>query len=69
MGTMATVYLSESDVARDLRAVLARVKQGTEVVIEQDHKPCRGAASAAAKWTSDHGDSCGGSAAELHGDD
>lgn len=39
MGTMATVYMSERDVARDLHAVLARVKQGTEVVIEQDHKP------------------------------
>lgn len=36
---MATVYMSESDVARDLHAVLVKVKQGIEVVIEQDHRP------------------------------
>ena len=36
---MATVYMGEGDVARDLHAVLAKVKQGVEVVIEQDHRP------------------------------
>lgn len=36
---MATVYMNEGDVARDLHAVLAKVKQGIEVVIEQDHRP------------------------------
>ena len=36
---MATVYMSEGDVARDLHEVLAKVKQGVEVVIEQDHRP------------------------------
>jgi antitoxin (DNA-binding transcriptional repressor) of toxin-antitoxin stability system len=31
--------MSEAEVARDLHAVLARVQQGVEVVIEQDHRP------------------------------
>ena len=36
---MATVHLSEAEVARDLHAVLAKVRQGLEVVIEQNHRP------------------------------
>lgn len=36
---MATVHMTESDVARDLHAVLAKVQQGIEVVVEQDHRP------------------------------
>lgn len=36
---MATVYMAESEAARDLHAVLDRVQQGIEVVIEQDHRP------------------------------
>ena len=36
---MATVYMSEAEVARDLHAVLAKVQQRIEVVIEQDHRP------------------------------
>ena len=39
MDAMATVHMSEAEVARDLHAVLAKVKQGVEVVIEQDHRP------------------------------
>jgi antitoxin (DNA-binding transcriptional repressor) of toxin-antitoxin stability system len=35
---MATVHMSEAEVARDLHAVLAKVQQGIEVVIEQDHR-------------------------------
>ena len=31
--------MSEADVARDLHEVLAKVQQGVEVVIEQDHRP------------------------------
>ena len=31
--------MSEAEVARYLHAVLAKVQQGTEVVIEQDHRP------------------------------
>ena len=36
---MATVHMSEAEVARDLHAVLVKVQQGVEVVIEQDHRP------------------------------
>lgn len=36
---MATVHMSEAEVARNLRAVLAKVRQGVEIVIEQDHRP------------------------------
>jgi len=36
---MATVHMSEAEVARDLHAVLAQVQQGVEIVIEQDHRP------------------------------
>lgn len=36
---MATVHMSEAEVARDLHAALARVQQGIEIVIEQDHRP------------------------------
>ena len=39
METMATVRMSESEVARDLHAVLAKVQRGVEIVIEQDHQP------------------------------
>jgi antitoxin (DNA-binding transcriptional repressor) of toxin-antitoxin stability system len=39
MEAMATVHMSEAEVARDLHAVLAKVKQGIEIVIEQDHRP------------------------------
>jgi len=39
MEAMATVHMSEAEVARDLHAVLAMVQQGVEVVIEQDHRP------------------------------
>ena len=36
---MATVHMTESEVARDLHAVLAKVQQGVEVIVEQDHRP------------------------------
>lgn len=36
---MATVRITEADLARDLHAVLARVLQGVEVIVEQDHRP------------------------------
>jgi len=35
---MARVYMTEEDVARDLHGVLAKVQQGVEVVVEQDHR-------------------------------
>jgi antitoxin (DNA-binding transcriptional repressor) of toxin-antitoxin stability system len=39
MEIMATVHMSEAEVARDLHAVLDKVRQGIEIVIEQDHRP------------------------------
>lgn len=39
MEAMATIHMSETEVARDLHAVLAKVQQGVEIVIEQDHRP------------------------------
>jgi antitoxin (DNA-binding transcriptional repressor) of toxin-antitoxin stability system len=39
MKSMATLHMSEAEVARDLHGVLAKVQQGVEVVIEQDHRP------------------------------
>jgi antitoxin (DNA-binding transcriptional repressor) of toxin-antitoxin stability system len=35
---MATVHMSEAEVVKDIAAVLAKVRQGVEVVIEQDHR-------------------------------
>jgi len=38
--SMTTVRISEAELARDVRAVLAKVEQGSEVIIEQeDHRP------------------------------
>lgn len=31
--------MSEAEVARDLHSVLAKVQQGIEIVIEQNHRP------------------------------
>jgi antitoxin (DNA-binding transcriptional repressor) of toxin-antitoxin stability system len=36
---MAQVHMTEAEVARDLHEVIAKVQQGVEVVIEQDHRP------------------------------
>ena len=36
---MAELHMSEAEVARNLHEVLAKVRQGAEVVIEQDHQP------------------------------
>ncbi len=35
---MVTVHMSEADVVKDIASVLAKVRQGVEVVIEQDHR-------------------------------
>jgi hypothetical protein len=35
---MAQVHMTEDEVARDLHDVLAKVQQGVEVVVEQDHR-------------------------------
>jgi antitoxin (DNA-binding transcriptional repressor) of toxin-antitoxin stability system len=36
---MMTVHVTESELARDVHAVLEKVRQGFEVVIEQDSRP------------------------------
>jgi antitoxin (DNA-binding transcriptional repressor) of toxin-antitoxin stability system len=39
IGSMAALHISEAELARDLHAVLEQVRQGSEVVVEQDHTP------------------------------
>jgi hypothetical protein len=36
---MALVRMTEAEVARDLHAVLEKVREGIEVIIERDHRP------------------------------
>ncbi|MCU1235717.1 MAG: hypothetical protein JWP63_3684 [Candidatus Solibacter sp.] len=36
---MATLRITEAELARDLHAVLAKVREGVEVIVEQDHRP------------------------------
>jgi antitoxin (DNA-binding transcriptional repressor) of toxin-antitoxin stability system len=37
--SMAQVRMTEEDLARDLHGALDKVRQGIEVVVEQDHRP------------------------------
>jgi antitoxin (DNA-binding transcriptional repressor) of toxin-antitoxin stability system len=39
MGAMVTLHMREADLSRDLHSALARVQQGVEIIIEQDHRP------------------------------
>jgi antitoxin (DNA-binding transcriptional repressor) of toxin-antitoxin stability system len=39
IGDMGTVHITEAELARDLHDILAKVQQGVEVVVEQDHQP------------------------------
>ncbi|MBZ5618394.1 MAG: hypothetical protein LAQ69_06610 [Acidobacteriia bacterium] len=39
IGDMGTVHITEAELARDLHAILAKVQQGVEVVVEQNHRP------------------------------
>jgi hypothetical protein len=36
---MATVRITEAELARDIHAVLAKVQEGVEVIVEQDYRP------------------------------
>jgi len=36
---MATVRITEAELARDIHAVLVMVQHGVEVIVEQDHRP------------------------------
>jgi antitoxin (DNA-binding transcriptional repressor) of toxin-antitoxin stability system len=39
IGDMGTVHITEAELARDLHDILAKVQQGVEVIVEQDHQP------------------------------
>jgi antitoxin (DNA-binding transcriptional repressor) of toxin-antitoxin stability system len=39
IGGMGTGHITEAELARDLHDILAKVQQGVEVVVEQDHRP------------------------------
>jgi antitoxin (DNA-binding transcriptional repressor) of toxin-antitoxin stability system len=39
IGDGMTVRITEADLARDIHAVLAKVQEGVEVIVEQDHRP------------------------------
>jgi antitoxin (DNA-binding transcriptional repressor) of toxin-antitoxin stability system len=36
---MGTLRITEAELARDVHAILAKVQEGVEVVVEQDHRP------------------------------
>jgi hypothetical protein len=36
---MGVVRITEAELARDLHSVLAKVQEGLEVIVEQDHRP------------------------------
>jgi antitoxin (DNA-binding transcriptional repressor) of toxin-antitoxin stability system len=36
---LATVHITEAELARDIHAVLAKVQEGIEVIVERDHRP------------------------------
>ena len=36
---MSTVRITEAELARDVHAVLEKVRQGVEVIVERDHHP------------------------------
>ncbi len=36
---MGTLHISDSDLARDPYAVLAKVEEGVEVIVERNHRP------------------------------
>lgn len=36
---MGTLRITEAELARDIHAVLAKVQEGVEVIVEQDHRP------------------------------
>ena len=36
---MPTVRITEAELARDVHAVLSKVQEGVEVIVEQDHHP------------------------------
>jgi hypothetical protein len=41
IGTLNVRHITDDEVTRDLDAVLEKVRRGTEIVIERDHRPSR----------------------------
>ena len=39
MERMATIHISDADLARDPRGVLAKVQAGAEIIVEENHRP------------------------------
>jgi antitoxin (DNA-binding transcriptional repressor) of toxin-antitoxin stability system len=39
MMDMGTLRITEAELARDVHAVLSKVQEGVEVIVEQDHRP------------------------------
>jgi antitoxin (DNA-binding transcriptional repressor) of toxin-antitoxin stability system len=39
LGNVARVHITEEELARDTRGVLAKVQDGVEIVVEKDHRP------------------------------
>ena len=39
IGDEMTLRITEAEFARDIHAVLVRVREGDEVIVEQDHRP------------------------------
>ena len=39
IGLMATVHMTPGEVASNFERVLQKIRQGVEVVVEQDHRP------------------------------
>jgi hypothetical protein len=35
---MATVHMSKAEVVKDIAAVLAKIRQGVEILVEQNHR-------------------------------
>ncbi|MBI5280818.1 MAG: hypothetical protein HY858_03980 [Candidatus Solibacter usitatus] len=39
IGDMGTIHMTESEVTHNFAAVLEKIRNGVEVVVEQDHRP------------------------------
>jgi antitoxin (DNA-binding transcriptional repressor) of toxin-antitoxin stability system len=50
-----TVRMTEAELARDLHTVLEKVRQGAEVVVEQDSRPVAVIKAPVGEWPQDIG--------------
>ena len=65
---MATLRITEAELARDIHAVLAKVQEGVEVIVEQDHRPVAVIRTAPPKRAAYLGNSAAGEGTQLHRD-